>query len=197
MDTQPILARIEADARDAVADVLKEAEDRVLSIHEASDLHLAELKQQTQNQAKAESLRLEERMQRLAELESRKELLAAQRELMNQAFNQALEKLRVLPEEAFSDWLIHHLESARGDEGVRAGDLNDSFFTPAFLQKANTRLKELGKPGKLTDMGGREPGVTGLVLYGEGSVAYCSLESALEQKRLDLETGLAELLFED
>ena len=79
---------------------------------------------------------------------------------------------------------------------MQAGAVNDGFFTPGFLEKANARLKDLGKPGTLSDMGGRAPGVTGLVLYSQGSEVYCSLESALEQKRLDLETGLARLLFE-
>ena len=196
MDTKPILARIEADARKAVADVLKEAENRVLSIHERSDLRLAEMKAEAQKEGRAESLRLEERMLRLSELETRKELLAAQRTLMDQAFDQALEKLRELPEEEFKAWLLKHLEQARGDEQVQAGAVNDSFYTPDFLSAANARLKELGKPGKLTDRGGRAPGVTGLVLYSQGSEMYCSLESALEQKRLDLETRLAKMLFD-
>ncbi len=195
MDTQPILARIEADAREAVADVLKEAEDRVLTIHEQSDLRLAKLKSDTEREAGAESQRTAERMERLAALESRKELLRQQRLVMDKAFERALEKLRRLPAADFSAWLLKQLEQAQGDEQVQAGENNDSFFTPDFLDKANARLRELGRPGRLTDRGGRAGGVTGLVLFGRGSEVYCSLESALEQKRLDLETRLADLLF--
>ncbi|NLG58375.1 MAG: hypothetical protein GX540_08180, partial [Clostridiales bacterium] len=55
MDTKPILAKIESDARETVADILKEAEDRVLSIHEESDLRLARNKSQTLREAEAES----------------------------------------------------------------------------------------------------------------------------------------------
>ncbi len=47
MDTKSILAQIEADAQEAVDDVLKEVENQVLSIHEQSDLRLSELKDTT------------------------------------------------------------------------------------------------------------------------------------------------------
>ncbi len=54
MDTKSILAQIEADAQEAVDDVLKEVENQVLSIHEQSDLRLSELKDTTLREAKAE-----------------------------------------------------------------------------------------------------------------------------------------------
>ena len=72
MDTKPILATIEADAREAVAHILKEAEDRVLSIHELADMNLARQKSQTLQEAEAESLKTVQRLERLAELENRK-----------------------------------------------------------------------------------------------------------------------------
>ena len=128
MDTKPILATIEADAREAVAHILKEAEDRVLSIHELADMNLARQKSQTLQEAEAESLKTVQRLERLAELENRKELLRQQRLLMDKAFNLALQKLRQLPAEALSNWLLGQLLSAQGDEQVQAGEHNDSFF---------------------------------------------------------------------
>ncbi|MDD3109074.1 MAG: V-type ATP synthase subunit E [Eubacteriales bacterium] len=195
MDTKPILATIEADAREAVAHILKEAEDRVLSIHELADMNLARQKSQTLQEAEAESLKTVQRLERLAELENRKELLRQQRLLMDKAFDLALQKLRQLPAEALSNWLLGQLLSAQGDEQVQAGEHNDSFFTPDFLKKANAQLVESGKTGSLSDKGGRMPGVTGLVLFGRGAEVYLSLESALELRRLDLETRLAQMLF--
>ncbi|MDD4080542.1 MAG: V-type ATP synthase subunit E [Eubacteriales bacterium] len=195
MDTKPILAKIESDAREAVADILKEAEERVLSIHEEADLRLARKKSETLQDAETEGQKAVQRMGRLAELENRKELLRQRRRLIDKAFDLALQKLRRLPAEAFSDWLLGQLASAQGEEQVQAGEYNDSFFTPDFLRRANARLVELGKPGGLADRGGRAAGVTGLVLFGQGSEVYLSLESALELRRLDLETRLAQMLF--
>jgi len=149
MDTKPILATIEADAREAVAHILKEAEDRVLSIHELADMNLARQKSQTLQEAEAESLKTVQRLERLAELENRKELLRQQRLLMDKAFDLALQKLRQLPAEALSNWLLGQLLSAQGDEQVQAGEHNDSFFTPDFLKKANAQLVESGKTGSL------------------------------------------------
>ena len=197
MDTKSILAQIEADAQEAVDDVLKEVENQVLSIHEQSDLRLSELKDTTLREARAESLLMAERMQRLAELNVRVELLEGKRELINKAFDQALEKLRALPEDQFVAWMLTQLQGvAQGTETVRAGALNDGFFTPAFLEKANAHLKAQGKPGKLTDDGGREPGMRGLLLFGQGTEVRCTFESALEQVRMNLEARLAELLFD-
>lgn len=197
MDTKPIIARIEADAREAVSDVLKEVEDQVLNIHEQSDLRLSQLKEETLRKAREESLRLEERMQRLSELNFRVELLQEKRNLIDKAFDNALETLRSLPEERFTKWLLKQLENAQGNEEVRAGAINDAFYGPAFLKKANDHLKALGKPGELKDAGGRVPGVSGLVLYGHGNEVNCTFEMAMEQARMDLEARLAQVLFDE
>ncbi len=50
-----------------------------------------------------------ERMQRLAELNVRVEL-EGKRELINKAFDQALEKLRALPEDQFVAWMLTQLQ---------------------------------------------------------------------------------------
>lgn len=197
MDTKPIIAQIEADAREAVSDVLREVEDQVLNIHEQSDLRLSQLKEETLQKAREESLRLAERMERLSELNFRVELLKEKRNLIDKAFDQALEKLRGLPEERFSQWLLSQLSNAQGTEEVRAGAINDSFFGPEFLAKANGQLKKLGKPGELKDAGGRVPDVSGLVLYGQGSEVNCTLETAMEQARMDMEAKLAKVLFDE
>ena len=52
MDTKPIIAQIEADAREAVSDVLREVEDQVLNIHVQSDLRLSQLKEETLQKAR-------------------------------------------------------------------------------------------------------------------------------------------------
>lgn len=197
MDTKPIIAQIEADAREAVSDVLKEVEDQVLNIHEQSDLRIAQLKEETLAKAREESLRLAERMERLSELHFRVELLKEKRGLIDKAFEKALAKLRALPEDQFTQWLLVQLEGAQGTEQLRAGAVNDGFFGPEFLKKANERLKKLGKPGELRDAGGRVPDVSGLVLYGQGSEVNCTFEMAMEQVRMDMEARLAQVLFDE
>lgn len=197
MDTKPIIAQIEADAREAVSDVLKEVEDQVLNIREQSDLRLSQLKKETLRSASEESARLAERMHRLNELNIRVELLKEKRSLIDKAFDGALEKLRTLPEDQFAEWLLVQLDSAQGTEEVRAGAINDGFFSPAFLEKANKRLTNIGKPGALRDAGGRVPGVSGLVLFSQGSEVNCTFEMALEQVRMDMEAKLAQVLFDE
>ena len=52
MDTQPILDRIREDAREAAQKLLREAEDRVMTIHEQADLRVAGMRLDTEDKAR-------------------------------------------------------------------------------------------------------------------------------------------------
>lgn len=154
------------------------------------------MREKTQESARNEGEQLDERMRRLAALEDRKNLLTAQRTLLDKAFAQALFQLRTLPAEQFGPWVLSLIVlNAEGKERVRAGELNDGFFTADFVERVNTELISAGKIGKMIEETPRVPGVTGVVLFGQGSEIYCTAEAALEQSRISLETKVAERLF--
>lgn len=198
MDAQAILDIIAQDAQEAAQSALREAQDRVLTIHEESDMRTAQLKDDTQTRAAAEVVQLADRMARLAELEERKEQLSAKRELIDRAFELALDNLRHLsPQEAGDIILSLIRQNAQGDETLMVGTINSSFFTPAFIQKANDALISLGKPGRLTDSGQKVENVTGLVLKTLQSELYCTMEALLNDKRETLEPAVAAVLFPD
>lgn len=196
MNTQPILTKIKEDAQMTIGTLMQEAENRALTIFEQSEQSVADMREKTQESARNEGEQLDERMRRLAALEDRKNLLTAQRTLLDKAFAQALFQLRTLPAEQFGPWVLSLIVlNAEGKERVRAGELNDGFFTADFVERVNTELISAGKIGKMIEETPRVPGVTGVVLFGQGSEIYCTAEAALEQSRISLETKVAERLF--
>ena len=196
MDAQPILEVIRADAQETVRKVLKEAEDRALTIHEESDLRRNRLREDTERKAEADAMLLADRLARLKELEDRKALLQAKRGLIDQAFEQALERLRRLPDvEMGSLMLSLLLENAAGSEMLVPGAVNGGFFSQEFIKMANDALLQSGKAGNLQGSGEIAPGVCGFILKSNQSEVHCTMEALLQTKRGDLEPAVAALLF--
>ena len=196
MDAQPILEVIRSQAKQAVTKLLREAEDRALTIHEQSDLRVAALREETERKAGQEAEQLADRMRRLSLLEERKDLLAAKRALIDRAFKEALARMHGLPDEAVETQVLQMvLQNAAGDELLMPGAVNGGFYTPSFIEKANESLAGMGKPSRLKDSGEVVPGVCGVVLRSESSQTHCTFESLLEGRREALEAGVADVLF--
>ena len=196
MNAQAILEKIGFDGHKAAAVLLKEAGERVEAIRAESDKKIAKLRDETVVKAQAEADALEVRMYRMAELDERKVLLAAKRQLMDQAFQAALVKLRQLPPEQLESFFLSMvLSSCKGTETLFIGALCDAWYTPAFADKVNAALTAAGKPGRITANQERRDGVAGVILSGEGMEINCTLEALLDARRLELEAEVASILY--
>lgn len=196
MNAQAILEKIGSDGHKAAAVLLKEAGERAEAIRAESDKKIAKLRDETILKAQTEAAALEIRMHRMAELDERKALLAAKRQLMDQAFQAALMKLRQMtPEQMESFILSMVISSCKGTETLLIGGLYDAWYTPAFSDKVNTALIAAGKPGRITVNHERRLGLTGVILSGEGMEINCTLEALLEARRLELEAEVASILY--
>lgn len=196
LNTAPILEQIRADARLSADKLVQEAKNRASAISEFAAARVAQELEKTQSQAALEAGRLEDRMQRLNQLEERKELVSVKRALIDSVFAQALAQLNATPEEqvaqVMSGLLLKH---AQGTEQLLAGDISGGFLTPAFVETVNNQLKQQGKPGKLTLNDRRLPGVCGLMLKGAHTEVHCTFAALLETRREELEAAVAEKLF--
>lgn len=196
MNAQAILEKIGADGRQAAAVLLKEAGERAEAIRAESEKKIARLREETVSKAQAEAEALELRMHRMAELDERKLLLSAKRQLMDQAFQAALAKLRQMePEQMEAFFLPMVVSIAKGTESLLVGAQNDAWFTPAFVDKVNAALISALKPGRITVSAERRQGVTGVILLGEGMEINCTLEALLQARRLQLEAEVASILY--
>lgn len=198
MDAQAILDIIKQEAKQQAQKLMAEANDRVLTIHEESDLRLSAKKAELKSQVAQEALQLEDRMRRLNQLEARKHQLSTKRVLIDQVFDQALAQLHALPVSQMQELVLGLIESsATGEESVMVGDINPAFFTKDFLQLANQRLQKAGKAGKLSDANKKAAGVCGLILLDQRGETHCTVEAMLSAKRERLEPQVAKRLFPD
>lgn len=198
LNIHPIVQLIQEEARATAEKLMSGARDRAAAISEYASQRVEEHKEETMARARGEADVLEDRMRRLAMLEVRKDLVAQKRALIEQAFEQAIDRLNATPQERLTafmaDLLVRH---AQGTEEVAAGAVNDSFFTDGFLDAANQRLQQMGKPGKLILDDRRVPGVCGLIIKGASSQTHCTFAALMETRRDELEAQVASLLFAD
>ncbi len=197
MNAQAILEKIGADGRLAAAVLLKEAGERAEAIRAASEKKITRLREETVTNAHVEAAAMESRMHRMAELDERKQLLFAKRQLMDNAFQTALDKLRQMPKEQLEAFFrLTVVSAANGTETLLVGAQFDAWYTSDFVDRVKATLIAAGKPGRITLGIERRQGVTGVILLGEGMEINCTLEAILQARRLDLEAEVATILYE-
>ena len=74
MNAQPILNRIEQDARQTAAAMLRDAQARADAVHRAAEEKIEAERERTLEQARRDALDMDDRMQRMARLDGRKAL---------------------------------------------------------------------------------------------------------------------------
>ncbi len=196
MNAQPILARIEQDARDAAAGLLRDAQSRAEALRNASEQRIETGREAAMEQARKDALALDDRMQRMAKLDARKALLAAKRTVLDEAFARALAKMRAMPDkDARAFGLAQVLEAAQGDETL-VPDTGAKWCDQAFVDEANAALKNAGKNGQIALSKETRALGGGFLLLRGGMEINCSYQAALDAQRLNMEAEIAALLFE-
>lgn len=196
MDIQGILEKIEADAKEAASQALLEAQKKADAIRAQGEAQAQRQRLAFQERLQADRAELEGRMLRMAELEDKKAQLAVKRQVMDDVFALAVEKLRRLPEEEKRAFFREQLLStARGDEELFIGQEENAWFSDAFLADLNAALAAAGKPGRLKK-GGSVDGC-GFELRQGGEAQRCTFEALVEGSRMALEGDVARVLFQE
>ena len=97
MNADAILKRIEQDARQSAEATMDDARKRAEALSAARREKLSQEDEAAMAQARKDALALDDRLQRMAELDARKALLAEKRRVLDEAFALALEKMRKMP----------------------------------------------------------------------------------------------------
>lgn len=189
---EKITDRIAAEAQSEIDRVLSGAEAEVGKIMEK---YRAQAEREAA-EAAAKNERLaaerEERLVSVAQMEARKELLAARQSQVEAAFDQALNTLCALPEERYAAVAAELLTQAA------AGGRGEAVFSPrdrekvgrAAVEEANKRLN-----GKLTLSEETRPLKGGFILV-DGSVEVnCTFDTLVRLKRGELAGEVAAVLF--
>ena len=184
------------DAKESASATLRDADDRAKEMEAAADKRIAAARAKTEAQARQDAEAATARMQRMAELDERKLLLADKRRMMDRAFELALAKMKAMPAKQARAFLLDALtELAEGGETLIVGADNDGWMDDRFLQDANAALAAKGKTAALTLGSEKRKGVSGLILAKHDTEINCTYEAFLTSERLEMEAQVAQTLF--
>ena len=192
---EKITARIEADAKAEVAEILREAEEKAAAIRE-------QYKAQAEAEAKAAGAdgieaakRQAERLESAAHMEAKKRLLAAKQDCLNEAFDKAQEKLLALDEGEYAQLLakLAVKASKTGKEEILLNARDRERVGPQVVAWANTLLAEAAAPeaaGKAAKAGGKAGKVLSAVVTGANALLQGTAQLTLSQETRDMAGGL-------
>lgn len=147
---------------------------------------------------KNEAQRRLQRLCNLAELESKKQVLATQQEMLCEVFKLAAESFRLLPQERYISFLVQLMCDAvfTGNEKIMLSSQDKTRIGATLCKSANAALNEKGINARLklseetADISG------GFLLIGDGVVTDCSTDVLISMRRNELTQFAAEQLFD-
>ncbi|MBQ2829804.1 MAG: hypothetical protein IJF15_02085 [Oscillospiraceae bacterium] len=188
---EKITARIEADASEQIARVLDAAKAEAAQIsakyQSLSDSERAELRAKNERAA-AER---EERLVSAAHMDARKVQLAAKQEMLDAAYDLALEKLCAMEPSKYEAVLAALLEKASaGETGEVVFSEKDAAVGKAAIEKVN---KAAGK--KLVLSAQNAPIRGGFILKDKNVEVNCTFETLVRLEKANTAGEVAKLLF--
>ncbi|MEG0934187.1 MAG: V-type ATP synthase subunit E family protein [Clostridia bacterium] len=195
MNAEAITNKILEDARAQAAQTLLEAREKAARIQADADAAAAVKKRESQKQADRQAVEVRDRMLRMAELDQKKAMLSVKREVIEQAFLNALERMRKMPDtqkRAYLQKLI--VSSAQGGEALIVSGEEAALYDGAFLGALRAALEKAGK-ANVTLAGETRPLGGGFVLKKGGMEINCAFQAVLGQYRASLEAEVAAVLF--
>ena len=143
-----IIDRIQADAQSEIDAITAQARAQAGAIRADYDARARELEQTILDKGRQDAAEQSRRMESLAALEGRKQLLAAKQEMLAKAFDLALEKLLALPEEEYVELLSDLCAKAAltGREEVIFSEKDRDKVGKKVVARANEKLAKQVAP---------------------------------------------------
>ena len=150
------------------------------------------------NDGTKEAERRLERLNSLAVLESKKQVLATQQEMVSEAFEHAAKTLLGLPEELYVRFLARHAcaASLTGEETIILSPQDRERVGKDVLEIANETLRANGKTASLTLSDSTADIRGGFILSGGDIEVNCSIDALVAEYRNDLSPDVASILFD-
>ena len=190
---EKLTQQITADAQAEIDAILAEAREKADAI--TADYARQAEKAAADRLAKGEeaAAQREERLIAMADMEGRKELLAAKQEMVSRAFDQALEQLCSLPDEEYMAMLtkLAVTASTSGKEQLIFSPKDRARVGKAVVIAANEALKD----GRLTLSEQTRPMAGGFVLSDGAIEVNCTFETLVRLQRGAIAGEVAGVLF--
>ncbi len=181
-----LIDRIIADAKDAAAKVLADAEASCNSIREATDAQIANKAEQFEKERAQQTKAVIDGYQTRAELDGKKELLRDKRALLDDVFEKTYRRLLDLPTEKREKLYLSILKTeAKANDVVAPAKADREAIVRAASQLPfAVRISEQDADTE-----------AGFILYGGSYEKDCSMKSVLRELRDAEETNVAKILF--
>lgn len=195
--TEKIIEHIRADAdagAKAVLDAAKAEADAIVAAGwTAAEAEYARIK----DAAKAECAELIARRRRMAEMESKKDVLAVKQELISSVFDKAQSLIESLPDAEYEAFLARLAANAAGygTEELVFNERDKKRCSAGVMKAANRLLRERGVHGGLTvsEDTANIPG--GVIVRHGGIEVNCGIETLVAQEKGSMSAQIADKLF--
>jgi V/A-type H+-transporting ATPase subunit E len=188
MSIESITKRIQDEAQAFADEKAKEAEKQKKAILAEAEEAVARIKADSEVKAKEDSELLVSRRESVADLETRKMQLAAKQELIEESFNEALNKLLSLDEADYIKFMTNQLKGFDEGEGEILLNAADKKKYKEALEK---ELK--GTSLKISD---EDADIKGGFILRKGNISYnSSIEKLLESQKEAMTSEIAKKLF--
>lgn len=198
MSADKIIEKILEKANEDVALIEQETAEKlqssVAAIERRTELTLNALK----NKEKADVEEVHRRSQLMTRLDSRKNILAVKRKVIDEVFDKARTALDTLDESRYEALVTKIVVngSETGTEKLQVPEKDMKRYRDGLLNKLNAALKEAGKIGELTLDETPASFKSGVMLIGEMSDVNGSFDVLIDDAREKYEREVAEMLFE-
>ncbi|MCC8100330.1 MAG: V-type ATP synthase subunit E [Clostridiales bacterium] len=193
---EKIIQRIDADAQAEVDAILSRAQEQADATAQRYQAQADQVSAEALAKGEADAREREERLCSAAEMQSRQLLLKTRQEMLDEAFQLALEKLQSLPPAEMTELLakLAAQASSSGREQVVLDEATRAQCGPQVVARANELLGGKGKLS-LSPETGRFQG--GLVLSDGGVEVNCAFPTLVRLARNQTAGEVAKVLFDE
>lgn len=190
-----IVQKINEDSQQKIKQLEEETAIQIKEINALEDKKAQEIIDKLTAEADKKEEAIRRNAKSGAEMANRQELLATRQQMLNVAFEKALEAMKQMDsskKSAFVKAMV--LSSAKGDEKIVASS-SDSVYTESLLSELNSALRAEGKQGELTyDLTSEK--IDGLILKKDGMEINLTYEEVIRQIKGEIDSEVSKILFE-
>ncbi|HHW49562.1 MAG TPA: hypothetical protein GXX14_13250 [Clostridiaceae bacterium] len=195
---EKLIERILDEARRQAQANVEKAEKEAEAILRAAKEKAEEKERIALEKARINADEKKRRMIASAELDAKKERLKAKQEIIESAFNMAIEKLNSLPEDQYFDILADMMAGIVKGESceIILSGRDKERLNAAYLNNIRNRLKEKGYAGNV-DVSSETRDIKGGFILKMGDIEINnSFDAILRMKRDELEPEVVKILFQ-
>ena len=191
--TEKIIAHIQADAKARADEILAQAEQQAAALREEQEKEAAVLYSEKIRAGVKDCEDSAESLERIARMESRKELLAVKQKSIEECFVLAQSKIVALPDEEYAAYLASLAAAAvvTGEEEIILNARDRRRVGKKLVDLVNARVEN----GRLTLSDETRDFIGGLILRRGSVETNCTLELQMDLARAEMASRIAGVLF--